>query len=103
MSDRRTIRGASDMAIGVTGGTKPLLARHPLVSYFLIAYAYSWLAWMPLVLSEDGAGLLPYFSAEADIRHPILGATPLNIQDRYSSMVERLRPQLVRLSPVERV
>src|SRR5207244_9587677 len=37
-----------------------LLARHPLVFYFLIAYAFSWLAWLPLVLSEDGAGLLPY-------------------------------------------
>src|SRR3954469_19822229 len=35
-----------------------LLARHPLVFYFIIAYAFSWLVWMPLVLSEDGAGLL---------------------------------------------
>jgi uncharacterized protein len=35
-----------------------LLARHPLVSFFVIAYAGSWLVWMPLVLSEDGAGLL---------------------------------------------
>jgi len=36
-----------------------LLARHPLVSYFVIAYAFTWLAaWMPLVLSEEGAGLL---------------------------------------------
>jgi uncharacterized protein len=37
-----------------------LLARHPLVFFFLMAYAFSWLAWMPWVLSEDGAGLLPY-------------------------------------------
>src|SRR4051794_39851032 len=37
---------------------KGLLARHPLVFYFIIAYAFSWLVWMPLVLSEDGAGLL---------------------------------------------
>src|SRR5213595_3086620 len=39
-----------------------LLARHPLVYYFIIAYAFSWLAEMPLVLSEDGAGLLSYRS-----------------------------------------
>src|SRR5262249_58554578 len=26
---------------------KALLARHPLVFYFIIAYAFSWLAWMP--------------------------------------------------------
>jgi len=43
-------------------GIKALLARHPLVFYFIIAYAFSWLAEMPLVLSEDGAGLLSYRS-----------------------------------------
>jgi membrane protease YdiL (CAAX protease family) len=37
-----------------------VLARHPLVSYFIMAYAFSWIAWSPLVLSEDGVGLLPY-------------------------------------------
>src|SRR5262245_24134554 len=43
-------------------GIKALLARHPLVFYFIIAYAFSWLAEMPSVLSEDGAGLLSYRS-----------------------------------------
>src|SRR5438094_6279455 len=43
-------------------GIKALLARHPLVFYFIIAYAFSWLEEMPLVLSEDGAGLLSYRS-----------------------------------------
>ena len=43
-------------------GIKALLARHPLVSFFVMAYAFSWLVWMPLVLSEDGAGLLSYRS-----------------------------------------
>ena len=42
-------------------GIKALLARHPLVSYFGMAYAISWLTWMPLVLSENGgAGVLSY-------------------------------------------
>src|ERR687894_1659166 len=36
-----------------------LLARHPLVSFFVMAYAFSWLVWTPWVLGEDGAGLLP--------------------------------------------
>ena len=40
-----------------------LLARHPLVFYFLIAYAGAWLVWMPLVLSEEGVGLLPFSSS----------------------------------------
>src|SRR5262249_42488550 len=32
------------------------------VFYFLIAYAFSWLAWLPLVLSEDVVGLLSFRS-----------------------------------------
>jgi uncharacterized protein len=42
-----------------------LLARHPLISFFVMAYAFSWIAWSPWVLSEDGAGLLPYELSEA--------------------------------------
>jgi uncharacterized protein len=37
-----------------------LLARHPLISFFVMAYAFSWIVWSPWVLSEDGVGLLPY-------------------------------------------
>ena len=37
-----------------------LLARHPLISFFVLAFAFSWIAWSPWVLSEDGVGLLPY-------------------------------------------
>ena len=37
-----------------------LLARHPLVSFFIMAYAFTWIAWSPWVLSEDGVGLLPF-------------------------------------------
>src|SRR5215208_4409723 len=39
---------------------KGLLARHPLSFFFLIAFAFTWIAWAPWVLSEDGLGLLPY-------------------------------------------
>ena len=35
----------------------PRRARHPLTFYFVIAYAGSWLVWLPLALSEDGTGL----------------------------------------------
>jgi uncharacterized protein len=37
-----------------------LLARHPLVFFFLIAYAGSWLVEVPIALSETGTGLLPF-------------------------------------------
>src|SRR5215212_4037399 len=39
-----------------------LLARHPLVFFFIIAYAGTWLFELPYVLSEDGSGLLPFSS-----------------------------------------
>ena len=38
-----------------------LLARHPLVSYFVLAYALAWVLWLPLVLSKGGGiGLIPF-------------------------------------------
>src|SRR5918912_1857215 len=42
-----------------------LLARHPLISFFVMAFAFSWIVWSPWVLSEDGAGLLPYKLSDA--------------------------------------
>jgi membrane protease YdiL (CAAX protease family) len=37
-----------------------LLIRHPLISFFSMAYALTWLAWSPWYLSQDGIGLLSY-------------------------------------------
>jgi membrane protease YdiL (CAAX protease family) len=37
-----------------------LLRRHPLASYFLLAYGFGWLGWSPYVLSQSGLGLLPF-------------------------------------------
>ena len=35
-------------------GIKALLARHPLISYFIIKFAFSWLVWVPGVLTYYG-------------------------------------------------
>jgi uncharacterized protein len=43
-------------------GIKALLARHPLVSFFVLAFAGTWLTELPYVLSADGSGLLPFSS-----------------------------------------
>jgi membrane protease YdiL (CAAX protease family) len=36
-----------------------VLARYPLVSFFVMAYAFSWIVWSPWVLGEDGAKVFP--------------------------------------------
>jgi membrane protease YdiL (CAAX protease family) len=52
LTPERTSRAASSR-----GG---LLARHPLISFFLLTFALTWLGWSPWFLSRDGVGLLPY-------------------------------------------
>src|SRR5215216_1800260 len=37
-----------------------VLARHPLISFFVMAFTFSWIVWSPWVLSEEGVGLLPF-------------------------------------------
>lgn len=35
------------------------IQRHPVFCYFFLAYAISWLGWLPSVLAQNGLGLLP--------------------------------------------
>lgn len=37
-----------------------LVRQRPLLSFFLLAYGVSWLAWTPYLLSLDGFGVLPF-------------------------------------------
>jgi uncharacterized protein len=46
---------------------KSLLARHPLVFFFLIAYAGTWLVTVPVALSTNGVGLLPFSIPEGSV------------------------------------
>jgi membrane protease YdiL (CAAX protease family) len=43
-----------------------LLARHPLIFFSIIAYASTWLVWLPFVLSREGSGFLPFTSPIGD-------------------------------------
>lgn len=54
---------------GTWSRLRGLVARYPLTSFFTLAFALSWIAWTPYILSESGLGLEP-------IRFPvILGTT----------------------------
>jgi membrane protease YdiL (CAAX protease family) len=37
-----------------------LIQRHPLVAYFVLAFAGSWIPFLPLLLARNGFGLLPF-------------------------------------------
>jgi membrane protease YdiL (CAAX protease family) len=52
----------ADPPVQAASPYKDLLARHPLLFFFIIAYAGTWLLELPYVLSEDGSGLLPFSS-----------------------------------------
>src|SRR5829696_4725289 len=59
---RRSIMSATTAAPqpAAVSPLRGLLIRHPLVSFFTLAYALTWLAWSPWYLSRAGVGLLPY-------------------------------------------
>ena len=44
-----------------------VLARHPLTFYFIIAYAGTWLVTVPVALSANGVGLLPFGIPNASV------------------------------------
>jgi uncharacterized protein len=80
-------------------GLKAVLARHPLVSFFFMAYAFSWIVWAPWVLGEDGAGLLPinisqtasgYLNATAILAGPTLAAFIMTATTEGREGVRRL-------------
>jgi uncharacterized protein len=56
------MRTADNAAQRQGAAREGLLASHPLTFYFVIAYAFSWLVWVPLALSQDGADLLSFRS-----------------------------------------
>lgn len=65
-----------------TGAAQPphthrggLVARHPLVFFFVFAYAGAWIAEAPLVLSQSGLGVLPFTLSRPLILLCVAGAT----------------------------
>ena len=46
------------------GKLRQFLQQHPLVCYFVMAYGFSWLAWLPYVLSQGKPSFLPAVLAQ---------------------------------------
>ena len=93
-----------------TASTQPvsarqgLLARYPLTSFFVMAYAFTWIVWSPWVLGQDGAGLLPikipqaasgFLNAAAIVAGPTLAAFIMTATIEGRAGVRRLLGRLV--------
>jgi membrane protease YdiL (CAAX protease family) len=54
------------------GGVRGVIRRHPLVSFFVLANALSWIAWTPYVLSNNGLGVWDFSFP------PVLGTSQIS-------------------------
>lgn len=54
-----SVSSSTHPAVSSPGKLRQFLQQHPLVGYFVMAYGFSWLAWLPFILSKGGLGLLP--------------------------------------------
>jgi uncharacterized protein len=59
-----TTANASERSAATREG---VLARHPLIFFFLIAYAGTWLITVPIALSTNGVGLLQFGLPEGSV------------------------------------
>src|SRR6266700_6210489 len=88
---------------------KRLIIRHPLIAFFVIAFAGAWIVTLPLVLAQNGLGLLPYtvpalgpispaywFSVLAAIAGPTLASLTVTAITTGQAGVRRLLRRYVR-------
>jgi uncharacterized protein len=57
-------------------GVAGVIARRPLVCYFVLTYALTWLAWTPYILSKNGLGVIPLRVPEVLGSSQTLGVLP---------------------------
>lgn len=72
------------------------MKRHPLVGFYVLAYGFAWLLWIPfLVLSQNGLGWLP-FKAPAYLLAILGGFSPALAAIIMTALVEG-KPGVIRL------
>lgn len=67
-----TDTGLNTQRRGIIG----VIARHPLLSFFILADALSWIAWIPYVLSQNGLGVWEFAFPDVLGTSQILGMLP---------------------------
>src|ERR671932_75998 len=79
---------SDDATVQPTSPQGSLLVRYPLISFFGMAFAFSWIVWSPWVLSEDGAGLLPFkLSDVSDAASGLLNAAAILLGPTLSGFI----------------
>ena len=66
-----------------------LIRSHPLIAFFVIAFAGSWIGFLPAILTQNGLGLLPY-------TFPALGPIPAAYY--FTALASILGPTLASLT-----
>src|SRR5215469_9181119 len=65
------------------------ITRHPLLAFFVLAFAGTWITFLPLVLAQNGLGVLPYTI-------PAVGPYPLSYY--FAALGAVLGPTLASLT-----
>ncbi|WP_263117990.1 type II CAAX endopeptidase family protein [Cellulomonas sp. RIT-PI-Y] len=74
MTTTPTVLGPREPA--ATGGPLASVRTHPLISFFVLANALSWLAWLPYVLSGNGLGVWAFRFPEMLGTSQVTGVLP---------------------------
>ncbi|GCF11646.1 CPBP family intramembrane glutamic endopeptidase [Dictyobacter arantiisoli] len=53
------ITSSARPTVSSSNGLRRFMQRHPLLCYFVMAFGFTWLGWIPYVLSQSGLQLLP--------------------------------------------
>ncbi|HEY0754159.1 MAG TPA: CPBP family intramembrane glutamic endopeptidase [Ktedonobacteraceae bacterium] len=61
------ISSSTHPVVSAPGSLRSFMQRYPLICYFVMAYGFSWLAWLPYVFSQSGLGLLPVTLSQAAV------------------------------------
>src|SRR4051794_8888390 len=54
-----SVPNSADQRPAHDSGLRGLVARHPVVAFLVLAFGFGWMSLIPILLSENGFGVLP--------------------------------------------